>query len=119
MNSKKETESLSRLIEQVNRLHAEVMQEGELPRKYKELIALGIALTMRCNTSIAYHVHNAIEAGASYNEISDTVRVAMVSAGEPISLQGIQLVKGLEKKDWFSSEEPAKMEGPLPYMSAD
>mgnify|MGYP000146104147 CR=1 FL=1 len=45
-------------------LHAASLKSGALETKTKELIALGIAITARCEGCIAYHVHDAMKAGA-------------------------------------------------------
>ena len=46
-----------------------------IDRKTKELIALGIAVTVRCDGCIAFHVHDAMQAGATKEEIAETVSV--------------------------------------------
>ena len=45
-------------------LHNTTTTEGALDTRAKELIALGIAVTVRCNGCIAYHVRDALHAGA-------------------------------------------------------
>ena len=44
--------------------HRETVAEGELSTKMKELIALGIAISVRCDGCVSYHVHDALSAGA-------------------------------------------------------
>ena len=51
--------------------------EGAIPVKYKELIAVGIALTTQCPYCIDIHSGNARKAGATDAEI---VEAAMVAA---------------------------------------
>src|SRR5262245_19912638 len=51
--------------------------EGSVPVKYKELIALAVALTTQCQYCIAIHTRNAREAGSTDPEI---VEAAMVAA---------------------------------------
>jgi AhpD family alkylhydroperoxidase len=51
--------------------------EGVIPVKYKELIAVAVALTTQCPYCIDIHSHNARKAGASDAEI---VEAAMVAA---------------------------------------
>ena len=45
-----------------NKLHARAADEGDLDRKVKELIALGLAIALRCDGCIAHHVHDTLEA---------------------------------------------------------
>src|SRR5262245_44997444 len=49
---------------------------GAIPAKYKELMAVAIALTTQCPYCIEVHSKKAKEAGASDAELSETVLVA-------------------------------------------
>jgi AhpD family alkylhydroperoxidase len=48
----------------------------EIPLKYRELIALGVALTTQCVYCIDGHSNNAVKAGASEAELAETAWVA-------------------------------------------
>lgn len=50
--------------------------EGAIPRKYKELIAVAVALTIQCPYCIDLHVDRAREQGASEPEIAEAVLAA-------------------------------------------
>lgn len=52
-------------------------------QKAKELMALSIAVCVRCDGCIAYHVHDALEAGASRDEIAEAIGVAVLMGGGP------------------------------------
>lgn len=52
------------------------MAAGAVPVKYKELIALGVAFTTQCPYCIEIHAGRARDAGATEQEISETVLVA-------------------------------------------
>jgi len=52
------------------------MAAGAIPVKYKELLALAVAFTTQCPYCIEIHSGRAREAGASNEEISETVVVA-------------------------------------------
>ncbi|MBS0171548.1 MAG: carboxymuconolactone decarboxylase family protein [Nitrospira sp.] len=52
------------------------LAEGAIPRRYKELIALGIAFTTQCPYCIDIHANSARELGVSDNEIAEVVLVA-------------------------------------------
>jgi AhpD family alkylhydroperoxidase len=56
---------------------------GILDRKTKELIALAIAVGGRCDACIAYHARGAGKAGASRQEIAETLAVAIQMGGGP------------------------------------
>ncbi|HMJ66298.1 MAG TPA: carboxymuconolactone decarboxylase family protein [Candidatus Binatia bacterium] len=50
--------------------------EGAIPAKYKELIAVAVALTTQCPYCIDIHSGNARKAGATDAEIAETAMVA-------------------------------------------
>jgi len=52
------------------------MAPGAISGKHKELIALGVAFTTQCPYCIEIHAKRAREAGATEQEISETVFVA-------------------------------------------
>jgi AhpD family alkylhydroperoxidase len=51
--------------------------EGAIPVKYKELIAVAVALTTQCPYCIEIHSSNARKAGASETEIVEAAIVAI------------------------------------------
>jgi len=57
--------------------------EGELKRKYKELIGLGIALYARCEYCMNLHVKQALDEGATREEILEACSVAVAFGGSP------------------------------------
>jgi len=57
--------------------------EGERERKYKELIGLGIALYARCQYCITLHVKQALNEGATREEILEACSVAVAFGGSP------------------------------------
>ena len=69
-----------------------VMAEGAIPVKYKELIALGVALTTQCNYCLELHRQGAEQAGATQEEIAETVMIAgALRAGAAIT-HGTQIL---------------------------
>lgn len=79
----------------LNRLHRQVMQPGRLDKKTKELIALAVAQATGEPVSMAYHLHNALEAGAAHDEVEEALDVAVVTLGEPAALRRRQLHRAL------------------------
>jgi AhpD family alkylhydroperoxidase len=51
-------------------------KDGVIPQKYRELISIAVALTTQCAYCIDSHVKNAVEAGATHEEIAETVFIA-------------------------------------------
>ncbi|MGE5384835.1 MAG: carboxymuconolactone decarboxylase family protein [Betaproteobacteria bacterium] len=48
-------------------------EDGAIPRKYRELIALAVAHSTQCPYCIEVHVRNAKKAGASKAEVAEAV----------------------------------------------
>jgi AhpD family alkylhydroperoxidase len=62
--------------------HAVEREDGVIPRKYRELIALGTAFTTQCAYCIDTHTRHARAHGASKQEIAEAAFVAAaVKAG--------------------------------------
>lgn len=56
--------------------HAAERADGSIPRKYRELIALGVAFTTQCAYCIDTHTRQARENGVSKEEIAEAAFVA-------------------------------------------
>jgi AhpD family alkylhydroperoxidase len=54
-----------------------------LDAKTKELIALGIAVAVRCDACIGFHVKAALEKGASQDEVLETLGMAIYMGAGP------------------------------------
>lgn len=52
------------------------LADGAIPKKYKELIALGVALTTQCAYCLEIHRKQALAAGATEAELAETVFIA-------------------------------------------
>ena len=75
-------------------------KDGALDKKTKELMAISISICIRCEGCIAYHVNNAIKAGASREEVVETISVAVEMGGGPSTVYG---AKALAAYDEFAS----------------
>ena len=79
------------------RLHEAAVAEGALDTKMKELIALAIGITVRCDGCIAFHVHQALEAGANRQEVMETIAVAIMMGGGPSVVYGSEAMEALDQ----------------------
>jgi len=79
------------------RLHRATQGEGVLTPKTKELIALAIGINVRCDGCVAYHVHDAVAAGATRQEIIETIGVAIMMGGGPSVIYGAQALEALDQ----------------------
>ena len=52
------------------------MKDGVVPKKYKELMAVAVALTTQCPYCLEIHRGNAVKAGATPEELAETALVA-------------------------------------------
>jgi len=82
-------------------LHKAVVASGAFDPKAKELIALGIAVAVRCDSCIAFHVHDALAAGARRAEVLETLGVAVMMGGGPAAMYACDTTAALEQ---FESE---------------
>jgi AhpD family alkylhydroperoxidase len=89
-------------------LRRESLADGALSRKSKELIALGVAIAARCDACIAYHVHDALRAGATRPEIVETIGVAMMMGGGPATIYGCHAFEALDQFETERAEEAAE-----------
>jgi AhpD family alkylhydroperoxidase len=57
--------------------------DGVLPKKAKELIAVGISVVINCESCIQWHIEEAARAGATEQEVLEAVEVAIEMGGGP------------------------------------
>ncbi len=80
-----------------NRLHGATTGSGALSATTKELIALAIGINVRCDGCVAYHVHDALAAGASRDEVIETIGVAIMMGGGPSVVYGVEALEALNQ----------------------
>ncbi|HPD94617.1 MAG: carboxymuconolactone decarboxylase family protein [Bacteroidales bacterium] len=78
-------------------MHKATSEDKALTAKEKELIALGIAITIRCEGCIACHVLDALKAGANQAEIVETIGVAVLMGGGPSVVYGDKAYKAMKE----------------------
>lgn len=86
------------------RLHKKSLEDGALSRKVKELMALAISVAIGCEGCIAYHVHDALEAGAVRAELLETIGVGVMMSGGPGTIYAAHALEAIEQ---FMVETPA------------
>jgi len=69
-------------------LHKTVGSDGALSVKQKELIAIGISINVRCEGCLSVHISAALEAGATQEEIIETIGVSVLMGGGPAVAYG-------------------------------
>ena len=86
-------------------LMGSVIQDGKLKSKEKELIAVGIAVGLRCLPCIHAHTKSALNMGATEEEIMEAASVAILMGGGPGMAHVIEVMKAIEA---FSEKDKKK-----------
>ena len=76
----------SDVFKSFTKLEEQAFSDGELKKKYKELIALGISLVINCESCMEWHVHEAIKSGATKKEILEAIEVGIEMGGGPATV---------------------------------
>ena len=67
-------------------LEEKTFSDGRLPKKTKELIALGISVVINCESCMQWHIEQAVAAGASEGEVLEAVKVGIEMGGGPATV---------------------------------
>jgi AhpD family alkylhydroperoxidase len=76
-------------------LHKSAMADGALPSATKELMAMAIGIASRCDGCIALHVHDALRAGATPEQVHEAIGVALMMGGGPASTYATNAMRAL------------------------
>jgi AhpD family alkylhydroperoxidase len=76
---------------------------GALDPRHKELIAIGIAIATRCDGCIGFHVKAALAAGATREEILETIGMAIYMGAGPSMIYGAETLRALDE---FAEQAP-------------
>jgi len=82
------------------------LKADALDTKTKELIALAIAVALRCDDCIAFHVKSALQQGASRDEVIEALAMAIYMGAGPSVMYASHALDAYEQLD-----EKAKSEG--------
>jgi len=85
-----------------------VTKEGKLSIKEKEFIAIGIAVSMRCEYCIYFHTARAVESGATEEEILEAASVAIYMGGGPAFSYIKYVIDALEELSDMKESENAE-----------
>lgn len=79
------------------RLRKKAVEDGALPAKVKEMMALAISIVVGCDGCIAYHVHDAVKAGATRQELLETIGVALLMGRGPGSIYSAHAMDAIDQ----------------------
>ncbi len=71
-------------------------RDGKLEKKYKELIAIGISVIINCESCLEWHIKQALDSGASKEQVIEAVEVGIEMGGGPATVSGRFAMKVLE-----------------------
>jgi len=70
------------------------LADGAIPKKYKELMAVAVALTTQCPYCIELHKKAAVSAGATQEELAEATFVAAALRAGAAVTHGTHLIDG-------------------------
>jgi AhpD family alkylhydroperoxidase len=76
--------------------------DGELAKKYKELIAIGISIIINCESCLEWHIKQALDSGATEEQIIEAIEVGMEMGGGPVTVSSRFALKVL---DYYRDKE--------------
>ena len=71
--------------------------DGAIPRKYRELIAIAVACTTQCPYCLDVHTRNAKRAGATREELAETTLLAAALRAGAAATHGALALKLFDK----------------------
>lgn len=80
------------------------LEPKALDTKTKELVALGIAVAIRCDGCVAFHAEAALKQGATRDEVMETMGMAIYMGAGPSVMYAAQAV---EAYDQFAAKKAA------------
>jgi len=86
----------SRVYKSFVDLEEKAFTEGNLEKREKELIAIGISIVINCESCLEWHIKEALNSGASENQIIESIEVGIEMGGGPATVSARFALKVLE-----------------------
>jgi len=74
-----------------------VVEKGEIPRKYRELIIIAICCILRYEPGIEYHTQCALDHGATEREIFEATALSLLPGGVPAFRSALKTLEELDR----------------------
>jgi len=78
----------SKVFKVIQELEQATFCDGALPKKVKELIAVGISVVNNCESCMQWHIGEAVRDGATEREVLEAVEVAFEMGIGPATVNG-------------------------------
>ena len=76
----------SRVYRSFVEMEQRTYSDGELAKKYKELIAIGISIIINCESCLEWHIKQALDSGATEEQIIEAIEVGIEMGGGPATV---------------------------------
>ena len=86
----------SKVYQSFLELEKNTFKDNFLSKMYKELIALGISAIINCESCMEWHINEALNSGASEDQILETLEVAIEMGGGPATVSSRFAIKVLD-----------------------
>ena len=73
----------SKVYKSFTEMEQNTYRNGALKKKQKELIAIGISVVINCESCMEWHIKQALDDGATEEEIIEAIEVGMEMSGGP------------------------------------
>lgn len=83
--------------ESFSSLHSASIVGGVVPARFKELMSVAIGIAVHCDGCIALHTRAAIDAGATKEEFTEMIAVALLMGGGPASVYGVHALEAFDE----------------------
>lgn len=89
-------EGIPQVMEGFHEVAEAATRQNALDPKTKELIALAIGISVRCDGCLAYHAKAAAAEGATREEVMETIGVAIYMGGGPSVIYGSEALEAFD-----------------------
>ena len=76
----------SKVYEKFLQLEEATYSDGALKKKEKELIAIGIAVVINCESCMEWHINEAVKSGATFQQVLEAIEVGIEFGGGPAAV---------------------------------
>jgi AhpD family alkylhydroperoxidase len=87
----------SKVYEAFLRMEEAAFSDGALPKKTKELIAVGISVKIDCESCMQWHIEQAAAAGATMRQVLEAIEVGIEMGGGPATVSARFALEVLER----------------------
>ena len=80
-----------------NELATAAKKEGALDLKHKELIAIAIAVSLKCTGCIGFHVQSFVKLNGTREELSEALAMAVYMGGGPSIVHSAEALSAFDE----------------------